>query len=172
MTPTQRLYSNVFMIFELLAGEVLKKWKKNRIFAGEVSTNAFLTFPRCMGITKQNDSHASWEGRNRELRHLSSENVDFCRSSDFCCCRFWSIWGRQTGIPAGSLKGNVKLIKNMWFFENRQNEKCCQNHWWEQDFEAKRLQQQITQFEPWRFSLDEDEIYVKIFTGLARERVT
>ena len=25
--------------------------KKNRILAGEVSTNAFLTFPRCMGIT-------------------------------------------------------------------------------------------------------------------------
>ena len=27
--------------------------KKNRILAGEVSTNAFLAFPRCMGITKK-----------------------------------------------------------------------------------------------------------------------
>ena len=34
------------------------------------------------------------------------------------------------------------------------------------------LQQQITQFATPKFSLGEDEIYVKIFTGLGRERVT
>ena len=87
--------------------------KKNRILAGEVSTNAFLAFPRCMGITKKNDPHAAWEGRNRELRHLSSENVDFCISSDFCCCGFWSILDRETGNLAGSLKENLKMIKNI-----------------------------------------------------------
>ena len=69
--------------------------------------------PTLHGDHKKNDPHAAWEGRNRELRHLSSENVDFCRSSDFCCCGFWSIWGRQIGIPAGSLKENVKMIKNI-----------------------------------------------------------
>ena len=63
VTPTQRLYSNIFMIFELLAGEVLKKWK-NRILAGEVSQKVFLTFPRCMGSKIKNASHTAWEAEN------------------------------------------------------------------------------------------------------------
>ena len=141
--------------------------KNNRILAGEVSTNAFLAFPRCMGITKKNDPHTAWEGRNRELRHLSSENVDACRSSDFCCCGFQSIWGRQTGILAVNLNENVEMIEIIIFFENCENQKCCSNHWWEQDFEAKRLQQPTSRFGASTFFSNENTNYAETCT-LAR----
>ena len=75
--------------------------------------------------SQKNDPHAAWEGRNRELRHLSSENVDFCRPPDFSCSEFWSILGLQTGILAGSLKENLKMMKIIRFFENCENQKCC-----------------------------------------------
>ena len=50
--------------------------------------------------------------------------------------------------------------------------KMLLNHRWEQDFEAKRLQQQRSRFAAPKFFLGEDENYVKIFTGLEREGVT
>ena len=75
--------------------------KKNRILAGEVSTNAFLAFPRCMGITKKNDPHAAWEGRNRELRHLSSENLIFADHQIFVVVDFGRFWVGKLAAPRG-----------------------------------------------------------------------
>ena len=43
----------------------------------------------------------------------------------FCCCGFWSMLGRQTGILAGSLKENLKMMKTIRLFENYENQNCC-----------------------------------------------
>ena len=93
----------------------VEKMKKNVFPLGRCRRMHFWRSHAAWGSQK-NDPHAAWEGRNWELRHLSSENADFDRSSDFCCCGFWSILGRQTGILAGEFKGKLENGENYDIF--------------------------------------------------------
>ena len=56
-----RLPNAISLFFFILAGEVLKKYKKNSLLAGEVSTTVKIAFPRKARIKKKSDSHAAWE---------------------------------------------------------------------------------------------------------------
>ena len=87
VTPTQWFDNCIFMIFELLAGEVLKKWK-NRILAGEVSQSVKIVLPRWVRIKKKSDRHAAWECQNWFLRHLSNENANLKNDQIFVVVDF------------------------------------------------------------------------------------
>ena len=82
-------------------------------------------------------SHAAWGSQKKTIpmQHgkAETENCDTSRARTsiltehhiFVVVIFLSILGRQTGILAGSLKENLKMMKIIRFFENCENQKCC-----------------------------------------------
>ena len=86
-TSAAWLQDAIFMIFELLAGDVRQKWKKSHSRWGGVAkvTNRI---PTLHGDQKKNASHAAWECRNWFLQHLSNENVGFTKHENFVVVNF------------------------------------------------------------------------------------
>ena len=116
MRRERNVSKNMFLLlFELLAGEVLKKCKKSHSRCREVLQKSLFALPCCMGSKK----------KTLPMQHGSAKN-DFCNTSTarmrffelwfVCCCKYVEIWGQEKNVPAGTLKANSKTMKNYKIF--------------------------------------------------------
>ena len=107
VTPTQWLYSIIFMIFELLAGEVLKKWKKSNSRWGGVDECIF-GVPTLHGDHKKKRSPCSMGRPKPRIATPLERERRFLQIIRFLLLWILVDFGSANWQPRGEFKGKLE----------------------------------------------------------------